>query len=106
MCLAGLTASIARAQLDPEPRQLLHLGVTQPLREDGPQAHYLFYYWNMPDVPKTNEVLRLILAPTYLDSELGIKGSLCPPVFNPSYQPRDRHQQCKNMHQPGLLGAE
>src|SRR5262249_53409820 len=66
----------ARAQLDPEPRQLLHVGVNQPLHDDGPQAHYLFYYWNMPDVPSTNQVLRLVLAPTYVDGELGFKGLL------------------------------
>jgi len=64
------------AQLDPEPRQLLHLGVNQSLHEDGPQAHYLFYYWNMLNVPSTNQVLRLILAPTYLDGQLGFKGLL------------------------------
>src|SRR5262249_18404271 len=35
----------AIAQLDPEPRKILHIGLTQPIRDDGPQAHYLFYYW-------------------------------------------------------------
>ncbi len=66
----------AHAQLDPEPRQLLHLGVNQSLHDDGPKAHYLFYYWNMPDVPSTNRVLRVIMAPTYLNGELGFKGLL------------------------------
>jgi hypothetical protein len=66
----------ARAQLDPEPRQLLHLGVNQSLHDDGPQAHYLFYYWNKPDFPSTNQILRLVVAPTYLDGELGLKGIL------------------------------
>lgn len=66
----------AHAQLDPEPRQLLHLGVNQSLHDDGPQAHYLFYYWNMPNVPSTNDVLRVIIAPTYLNGELGFKGLL------------------------------
>lgn len=66
----------AHAQLDPEPRQLLHLGLNQPLRNDGPQARYLFYYWNMPEVPTTNQVLRVVLAPAYLDGELGFKGLL------------------------------
>src|SRR5262245_3112122 len=65
-----------QAQLDPEPRQLLHLGVNQSLHNDGPQAHYLFYYWNVPDFPSTNQVLRLVIAPTYLDGELGLKGVL------------------------------
>ena len=66
----------ADAQLDPEPRQLLHLGFNQPLHDDGPQARYLFYYWNMPEVPSTNQVLRLIFAPTYFDGELGLKSVL------------------------------
>src|SRR4030095_6129923 len=64
------------AQLDPEPRQLLHLGVSQSLHNDGPQAHYLFYYWNKPNFPATNQVLRLVIAPTYLDSEYGLKNVL------------------------------
>jgi hypothetical protein len=66
----------AHAQLDPEPRKLLHIGFTQSLHNDGPQARYLFYYWNMPDVPATNQVLRLVLAPTYLNGELGLKQAL------------------------------
>jgi hypothetical protein len=75
-CGITLTAVwTGQAQLDPEPRQLLHLGVNQSLHDDGPQAHYLFYYWNMPNVPSTNRVLRLVLAPTYLDGELGLKGA-------------------------------
>lgn len=68
--------SMTHAQLDPEARQLVHLGVTQSLHDDGPQGHYLFYYWNMPNVPSTNQVLRLVIAPAYLDSELGFKGLL------------------------------
>jgi len=50
-CFCGITliaVSTVRAQIDPDPRQLLHLGVNQSLHDDGPQAHYLFYYWNMP----------------------------------------------------------
>ncbi len=74
--VALAAVSTTQAQIDPEPRQLLHLGVTQPLHDNGPQARYLFYYWNMPNVPKTNQVLRLVLAPTYLDGELGLKGAL------------------------------
>src|SRR4029434_1945540 len=54
----------------------LQLGLTQPLHDDGPAAHYLFYYWNRPDFPCTNQMLRLVIAPTYLDSELGLKGVL------------------------------
>src|SRR5262249_31555239 len=77
LAVVALTAATTtQAQIDPEARQILHLGFTQSLRDDGPDARYLFYYWNMPDVPSTNQVLRLILAPTYLDGELGFKGLL------------------------------
>jgi len=72
----GFAVSTVNAQIDPEPRQLLHLGFTQSLKNDGPPARYLFYYWNMPDFPSTNQTLRLVIAPTYLDSELGLKGAL------------------------------
>jgi len=72
-----LTARMtAYAQIDPESRQLLHVGVNQSLHNDGPQAHYLFFYWNMPDYPSTNQALRLIIAPTYVDGELGLKNLL------------------------------
>ena len=74
--IALIAGSTAQAQLDPEPRQLLHLGVSQSLHNDGPQAHYLFYYWNRPDFPSTNQTLRLVIAPTYVDAELGFKGLL------------------------------
>src|SRR5262249_22128921 len=69
-------ASTVHAQIDPDPRRLLHIGVNQSLHNDGPQAHYLFLYWNTPDFPTTNQVLRLVIAPTYLDSELGFKNLL------------------------------
>jgi hypothetical protein len=76
-CAISFSATwTTQAQLDPEPRQLLHLGVNQSLHNDGPQAHYLFYYWNTPDFPSTNQVLRLVIAPTYLDGELGLKRAL------------------------------
>jgi hypothetical protein len=75
-CTAFIATSTTHAQIDPEPRQLLHIGVNQSLHDDGPQAHYLFYYWNMPNVPSTNQTLRLVIAPTYLDGELGLNGAL------------------------------
>ena len=43
----------ANAQIDPEARNLLQLGINQSLHDDGPPAAYAFYYWNMPDVPST-----------------------------------------------------
>jgi hypothetical protein len=66
----------AQAQIDPEPRQLLHLGLNQSLHDDGPGAAYAFFYWNMPNVPSTNQTLRLTIAPVYLDSELAFKALL------------------------------
>ena len=74
--VSSIAVWTTHAQIDPEPRQLLHLGVNQSLHNDGPQAHYLFYYWNKPDFPATNQTLRLVIAPTYLDGELGFKGAL------------------------------
>ena len=78
-CLWAISLSAVwtgHAQLDPEPRQLLHVGVSQSLHNDGPQAHYLFYYWNTPNFPSTNQILRLVAAPTYVDAELGFKDLL------------------------------
>src|SRR5690349_12298532 len=78
LAAGALAATVlpTRAQYDPEPRQLLHLGYEQSLKNDGPPGEYAFYYWNMPGVPSTNEVLRLVIAPGYIDSELAFKGLL------------------------------
>lgn len=65
-----------RAQIDPEARQLLQIGYNQPLEGRGPIAGYAYYYRNEPGFWRTNLTLRLALAPTYLDSELGAKGLL------------------------------
>ncbi len=67
-----------RAQLDPEPRQLIQMGYNQPLEGRGPIAGYAFYYWNQPEFIRTNLTLRLAIAPVYLDGELGFKGALGP----------------------------
>jgi hypothetical protein len=72
--VAALAAVTASAQIDPDARQLLHLGVNVPLKGNGPVGAYAFYYWNMPNMPSTNIFLRLAIAPTYVDSELGFKG--------------------------------
>ena len=74
----AVAATTVHAQIDPDARQLLHLGVNAPLNGNGPKGAYAFYYWNMPDIPTTNEVLRLAIAPTYIDSELGFKSLLGP----------------------------
>jgi hypothetical protein len=73
-----VAAATVHAQIDPDARQLLHLGVNAPLKGTGPMGAYAFYYWNMPDVPTTNQDLRLAIAPTYVDSELGFKSLLGP----------------------------
>jgi hypothetical protein len=73
---AALLTSTGYAQIDPEPRNLLQLGVNQSLHNDGPTAAYAFYYWNRPNVPATNMTLRLAIAPVYVDAELGFKGLL------------------------------
>jgi hypothetical protein len=72
----AILTSTGYAQIDPEPRQLLQLGVNQSLHNDGPTAAYAFYYWNRPNVPTTNTTLRLVIAPVYADAELGFKGLL------------------------------
>jgi len=57
----------------PEPRQLLHIGVNQSLHDDGPQSTTSFYIGTRPIFSFHNQVLRLVVAPTYLDGELGFK---------------------------------
>ncbi len=66
------------AQIDPEHRQLVHLGYNQPLEGRGPIAGYAFYYHNEPKFFRENLTLRAAVAPTYLDSELGIARVLTP----------------------------
>jgi hypothetical protein len=61
-------------QLDPEKRRLIQLGYNQPLQGRAPIAAYGFYYYNNPEFINTNMVLRLAIAPIYLDGELGFKG--------------------------------
>lgn len=77
--LPGL-AFLARmeAQIDPEHRQLVHLGYNQPLEGRGPIAGYAYYYHNEPHFVRENLTLRAAVAPTYLDSELGIANALSP----------------------------
>lgn len=79
-CLALLSMCVlcqtSRAQLDPEKRRLLQFGYNQPLEGRGPIAGYAFFYLNEPDFGRTNLVLRMVLAPVYLDSELGIRQAL------------------------------
>ncbi|MGN6643052.1 MAG: hypothetical protein ACTHKU_08630 [Verrucomicrobiota bacterium] len=79
--LSLLTASLfvcfrAVAQIDPMPRQLIQLGYNAAFQGHPPVAAYAFFYHNQPHFIHTNLTLRLAVAPTYLDSELGISQAL------------------------------
>jgi len=76
LSVLAFTGLPAQAQIDPAPRKILHAGVDVPMKDQGPFGAYLFYYWNMPDLPATNQTLRLVIAPMYVDSELGFKNLL------------------------------
>jgi len=68
----------AAAQIDPVKRDLIQFGYNQPVEGRAPVAGYLYYYYNQPDFWRTNLTLRVALAPTYLDSEVGFVGGLGP----------------------------
>ena len=68
---------LAQAQIDPEYRRLVQFGYNQPLEGKGPIACYGFYYFNQPDI-RSNLTLRLVVAPIYVDTELGFRGLLGP----------------------------
>ena len=65
-----LAAAPAAAQIDPEPRLNLELGVEGPLKGDGPLSGYAFLLWNRPHFLDEDLYLRVLLAPTFLMSEL------------------------------------
>lgn len=69
---------MASAQIDPYARNLLQLGYDQPLAGRGPQAAYVYYYYNNPVFQRTNLALRLAVAPVYFDGELGFRQLLSP----------------------------
>ena len=68
----------ASSQIDPVKRDLIQFGYNQPAEGREQLAGYAYYYHNQPDFLRTNLTLRLALAPTYLDSELGIGQALGP----------------------------
>ena len=70
----ALLALPARAQIDPEKRQLFQLGYNYHVVGQAPLNAYGFYYLNQPQFLRTNLTLRLAVAPVYLDGELGISG--------------------------------
>ena len=63
----------APGQIDPVKRELFQFGYNAALEGHSPLSAYAFYYWNQPEFLRTNLTLRLAVAPTYLDSELGIR---------------------------------
>ena len=69
---------VASAQIDPVKRDLIQFGYNQPTEGRAPLAGYAFYYHNEPGFLRTNLTLRMEVAPTYLDSELGFAHALGP----------------------------
>jgi hypothetical protein len=79
LLLFSIAPFSVRAQIDPDKRQLIHLGYNAPLEGKGPLAAYGFYYLNKPNfLQHTNLTLRLAVAPLYIDTELGFTGLLGP----------------------------
>src|SRR5437867_3163355 len=67
--LLGL-AAVATAQVDTEPRTYLELGAEGPLRGNGGDSGYAFLLLNRPHFLAEDLYGRLVVAPTYLNSEL------------------------------------
>lgn len=63
-------------QIDPIKRELIQFGYNAAFEGHPPLAAYAFYYRNQPDFLQTNLTLRLAIAPTFLDTELGIANAL------------------------------
>lgn len=71
--LAVLLCAPARAQVDPERRRLIQMGVDKAFTGPAPVGGYIFLYSNEPHFIKKDWTLRTALAPVYMDNELGIK---------------------------------
>jgi hypothetical protein len=71
-----LVPLVASAQIDPVKRDLVQFGYNQAFEGHAPLAAYAFFYHNEPDFFRTNLTLRLVIAPAYLDSELGFINGL------------------------------
>ena len=74
--MGGLCPWTAPAQIDPVKRDLLQFAYNAALEGHPPLSAYAFYYRNDPEFLRTNLALRLAVAPTYLDSELGLRQAL------------------------------
>src|SRR3954452_12399411 len=66
------------AQIDPVKRDLLQVGYNASFEGHAPLAAYAYFYHNQPNFLATNVTLRLAIAPTYLDSELGVSQIITP----------------------------
>lgn len=73
LCAAARPAA---GQIDPERRQLLQVGFNQAADRRGPLAAYAYYYLNEPHFFSPERTLRLVVAPVYVDSELGLAKAL------------------------------
>ena len=63
------------AQIDPVKRDLIQVGYNGALQGHPPQSGYAYYYLNKPEfLNHSNLTLRLSIAPTYMDTEVGFKG--------------------------------
>jgi hypothetical protein len=71
LLLGCLSPFLAYSQVDPFPRELIQLGYNASFEGHAPLAGYAFYFRNEPNFLHTNVTLRLAVAPTYLDSEVG-----------------------------------
>jgi hypothetical protein len=70
VCLPVLVTVPALAQPDPEPRAYVEVGTEAPLKGNAPINGYAFFLWNRPHFPNPDQYLRVVVAPTYLLSEL------------------------------------
>lgn len=77
-CLLFTGGWVLLAQLDPVPRSLLQVGYDQATSGNGPQAVYAYYHYNNPALYQSNLVLRLVVAPAFLDTELGFRELISP----------------------------
>ena len=73
-----LASNPAFAQIDPDARQLVHLGYDASFEGHAPIAAYAFYYLNRPQFLRDDLTLRMAIAPVYFDSELGLAHALGP----------------------------
>ena len=74
-----LGTNIVLAQIDPDKRQLIEFGYNQAVQGESPLSAYAYYYYNQPSfLEHTNLTLRLVVAPTYVDSELGVAHLISP----------------------------